>query len=546
MPISKIKSNAINDDAITTAKLVDNAVTLGKTNNLFVNTEISGTEAARMPVGTTAQRANAHVGDLRHNTNLGILEQYTTDGWQGIASSPTVISVSPNNIEESDSTQTVVITGQNFDVNATAVLIGSGGNITPTTSTRNSSSQITIVYSGSDVITSNTGPYDVKVTNGTGLAGTLDDAITLDAAPNWTTAAGNIATVTEDTAMSTATVAATDPEGGSVTYSVTSGSLPSGLSLNASNGQITGTPNVNDTVTSATVTHNFSITANDGTGNTTARAFNIIRNQKVGYASAHPATTIASMYAQNMANGMVWIQNSNLNSGNPFQMRYASHDGRGWLETLWSSDSGNGTPWTHWLNKGGSNYTRPQMYAYNQSSYGLNYSSGDSSFTKLHNSMGLVDFAVTSKSAVAGNGLTATGANQNSAYPLIASNHLSGSQSSACRLALTAYFGGYGEGFSSGSGAGDHNAVWQPSAGGPYEIHLSYRDGNQTLGEWHIADGFTSAGTTYAPNVGYRNDTGGAYDGANVGSWASSNTTKSSTYTIDSSNVLSCWVSDAL
>ena len=43
MPISKIKSNAINDDAITTAKLVDNAVTLGKTNNLFVNTEISGT-----------------------------------------------------------------------------------------------------------------------------------------------------------------------------------------------------------------------------------------------------------------------------------------------------------------------------------------------------------------------------------------------------------------------------------------------------------------------------------------------------------------------
>ena len=60
MPISKIKSNAINDGAITIAK----------TNNLFVNTEITGTEAARMPVGTTAQRANAQVGDLRHNSNL--------------------------------------------------------------------------------------------------------------------------------------------------------------------------------------------------------------------------------------------------------------------------------------------------------------------------------------------------------------------------------------------------------------------------------------------------------------------------------------------
>jgi len=46
MPISKIKGNAINDGAIT----------LAKTDSLFVNTEISGTEAARMPVGTTAQR----------------------------------------------------------------------------------------------------------------------------------------------------------------------------------------------------------------------------------------------------------------------------------------------------------------------------------------------------------------------------------------------------------------------------------------------------------------------------------------------------------
>ena len=544
MPISKIKTHGLDADSVTSQEIAENAV---DPQALADNIEIAGTEAARMPVGTTAQRANAQVGDLRHNTNLGILEQYTTDGWQGIASSPAVTSVSPNNIDESDDPQTIVITGSNFDATATAILIGSGGNITPTTSTRNTSSQITIVYSGSDVITSDTGPYDVKVTNGTGLAGTLDDIITYDDAPNWTTAAGNIATVTEDTAMSTATVAATDPEGGSVTYSVTSGSLPTGLSLNASNGQITGTPNVNDAVTSATVTHNFSITANDGTGNTTARAFNIIRNQKVGYASVLPATTIASMYAQNMANGMVWIQNSNLNSGSPFQMRYASYDGRGWLETLWSSDSGHGTPWDHWLNKGGTNYTRPQMYPYNQSNHGLNYSSGTSSFTKLHNSMGLVDMAVTSKSSRSRNGVTATGANQNSAYPLIASNDLSGSESGACRLALTAYFGGYGEGFSSGSGSGDHNAVWQPSGnGGPYEIHLSYRDGSQTLGEWHIADGFTSAGTTYAPNVGYRNDTGGSYDGAVVGSWASSNTTKASTYLIDSSNVLSVWVSDAL
>ena len=288
MPISRIKSNAINDGAITIAK----------TNNLFVNTEITGTEAARMPVGTTAQRANAQVGDLRHNSTLGILEQYTTDGWQGIASSPTVSSISPNNIEESDSTQTIVITGQNFDSGATALLIGSGGNITPTTSTRNTSSQITIVYSGSDAITTDTGPYDVKVTNSTGLAGTLDDALTLDDAPNWSTAAGSLGTVIEDIAMSTLTVAATDPEGASVTYSVTSGALPSGTSLGSSNGQITGTPNVgNSGYSSSGVTHNFTVTANDGTGNTTPRAFSILRKWQDGSTSAQAVSSLTALDA---------------------------------------------------------------------------------------------------------------------------------------------------------------------------------------------------------------------------------------------------------
>ena len=288
MPISRIKSNAINDGAITIAK----------TNNLFVNTEITGTEAARMPVGTTGQRANAQVGDLRHNTTLGILEQYTTDGWQGIASSPTVTSVSPNNIEESDSTQTIVITGQNFDSGATAVLVGSGGNITPTTSTRNSSSQITIVYSGSDVITTDAGPYDIKVTNSTGLVGTLDDSLTLDDAPNWTTAAGSVGTVIEDIAMSTVTVAATDPEGGSVTYSITSGALPSGLSFGTSNGQITGTPNAGTSgYSSSGVAHNFTVTANDGTGNTTPRAFSILRKWSDGSTSAQAVNSLVELDA---------------------------------------------------------------------------------------------------------------------------------------------------------------------------------------------------------------------------------------------------------
>ena len=97
MPISKIKRTAINDDgitsskildgtiatadiadgAITTAKIADSAVTSVKTSNLFTNTEIAGTEAARMPNGTTAQRANAQSGDIRFNSTLALMEYYT-------------------------------------------------------------------------------------------------------------------------------------------------------------------------------------------------------------------------------------------------------------------------------------------------------------------------------------------------------------------------------------------------------------------------------------------------------------------------------------
>jgi len=260
-----------------------------------------------------------------------------------------------------------------------------------------------------------------------------------------------------------------------------------------------------------------------------------------------PFTSIANAFAAGVSNGLLYFQNDNVNSGNAFQLRYASYGGRGWVETLWSSDSDKDTPWDNWLD---TSLTRPVMQNYNNSSGGLNYSSGDSSFVKLHSSFNLVDFAVTSKSSVTGNGLTATGANQGGVLPLVASDDLDGSGAAGCRLALAAYFGGYGEGFSvGGSSNNDYVATWSKTGSnnitGPFEIHLAYRSGAQSNDEWHICDGNTSVGTTYAPNIGYR-DEAADYGEANVGSWSTSSAGKGSTYTIDSSNVLSCWVTDSL
>lgn len=288
----------------------------------FENIVDTGTEATKVAAGTTAQRPSSpQVGDIRYNSDIGKNEAYDADGWTAIAPPPVVTSVSPTSINESDTTQTIIITGQKFDANATALMIDSNGtNITPTTSTRNSSSQITIVYSGGDVVTNTNEPYDVKVVNGTGLSAVLEDAISLNETPDWSTTSGTVATVIEDVAMSSVQLSATDPEGTSVSYSVTSGALPTGLSLSSS-GLISGTPNVNDTYNASGVTHNFTITATDGSNNA-PRAFSILRKWADGLTSSGAATSAAAIKSivGSPSSGVYWLKSSGINSGTPYQI----------------------------------------------------------------------------------------------------------------------------------------------------------------------------------------------------------------------------------
>jgi len=260
----------------------------------------------------------------------------------------------------------------------------------------------------------------------------------------------------------------------------------------------------------------------------------------------NPYTSVADAYSAGEANGILYFQNANVNSGNPFPLRYASYDSRGWVEVLYSKDSAITTPWDHWLN---TTPTRPHLQNYNLSNGGPNYSGGDSSVIVLHSSFNFVDVAFTSKSSVTGNGLTATGQNQGGVLPLIASESLAGTGASSARAGLTAYFGQGGQAISFGGSSGnDYTAHWNKSGSnnvsGNFEVHLSYRSGSKTLTEWHICDGNSTQGATYAPNIGYR-DTTNTYAGANVGSWTDNQDAKSNTYLIDAGNVLSVWVSDA-
>ena len=274
MAVSKIKSSSILDNTIVTNDLADNSVTDEKINNSDTF-NLTGTSHLGIPSGTTAQRpSNPNVGYLRFSTTLNQLEQYTSDGWQGISAPPTIISTDVTNLNEGDDPQTIVITGQNFDITASAVLIdNNGATKTPTSSTRNNISQITIVYSGSDVLGESVPhPLTVKVTNGSGLSTELTGQININAKPVWSTNAGTLATVTDRTALSTSATA-TDADDSTLTYSVVSGAIPPGTTLNTGTGAITGTPND----VSASTQSNFTLRVSDDQSNTPVdRAFNII------------------------------------------------------------------------------------------------------------------------------------------------------------------------------------------------------------------------------------------------------------------------------
>ena len=150
--------------------------------------------------------------------------------------------------------QTITITGSGFNSGVKAY-VGS----TICTTTYVSATSLTFVSPANSV-----GSYVVYIYNTDGTNGSSPAGITYSAIPVWVTASGALTGGFTNLSYSTS-VSAT---GDSITYSVTSGSLPTGLSLNSSTGAITGTPTV-------VATSNFTITATDAQNQGVARSFSI-------------------------------------------------------------------------------------------------------------------------------------------------------------------------------------------------------------------------------------------------------------------------------
>ena len=230
----------------------------------------SGTGGIKLPVGNSGARVNT-TGMLRFNSQLELPEYYNGTTYVAIDSPPTISSVSPTEVaSDAGGNETFTITGTRFVSGAVVNFVShTGTEITASTVTVNSSTQITAVIAKSSFVNAQE-PYDVKVTNASGLQALLADQINVDNAPSWTTAAGSLGTIEETATGNHFTVAATDAEGDTVSYSLQSGSL-GGLSLNSSTGVISGDP----TDVNADTTNSFTLRATAGS-KTADRAFSYV------------------------------------------------------------------------------------------------------------------------------------------------------------------------------------------------------------------------------------------------------------------------------
>jgi len=161
--------------------------------------------------------------------------------------------------------QTVIINGSGFATGVSAIV----GGVQIASVTLISSKQISFTTPAKS-----SGSYTLVVYNSSSdAASILVPGLVYSGVPQWTTSAGSIGTVYETTSINTSVVATSDS---AITYTLASGSLPTGSTLYA-NGVITGTAPVD----SGSTTYTFAVTATDAELQDTTRTFTLTVNTDV-------------------------------------------------------------------------------------------------------------------------------------------------------------------------------------------------------------------------------------------------------------------------
>ena len=251
------------------------------------NRRFTGTDSVTISSGTTGERVNG-TAKIRFNSTLNLMEYYDGSNWKSIDSPPSVSGFTIDDIggsavtsgtidNEASGTSTIEVLGSLFDINNGVVSFeGTSETISPVSTTRNSTTKFTVTVTKSSFDTTNA-PYTIKVLNGSGLSGQLTGAISNDSDPPVFTNAADTNFNIFDAGRASVTISASELiqaapiKDSSTAYSVSTGALPSGLTLNGASGVITGNTSAvgSDTVTT------FSITATSPEDGTATRQFTI-------------------------------------------------------------------------------------------------------------------------------------------------------------------------------------------------------------------------------------------------------------------------------
>ena len=139
----------------------------------FENITDTGTEGTRVATGTSGQRGST-AGQLRFNSDIGLAEYYNGSFFKAIDQAPSVTSIDVTEVDsQAGGNSTFVITGTGFVSGAIVTFIGSSGtDFNASTVTVDSNTQITAVAPKSSFLNAQE-PYGIKLTNVSGLSGTL-------------------------------------------------------------------------------------------------------------------------------------------------------------------------------------------------------------------------------------------------------------------------------------------------------------------------------------------------------------------------------------
>ena len=267
----------------------------------------SGTGALIVPSGTTAEQpSTTNVGMIRFNTDNDTLEHYTSSGWKIIVGAPIITSFS--GVINENVSSTLIIHGLYFSSGCIVTIKGAavGGVDRSLVTTFVNSNKVTVNTDASSSNYVSGASYDIKIVSG-GTEFTLTPAGVVDATPTWTTSAGNIGTYYDRTALRgrfltiSYQLSASDSDNDSIIYSLTSGTLPTGVYVSTS-GLISGDP---DEVTSDT-TYPFGISI---ISNSIAveRTFNFVIKRRYGLTSDRVATSVDQFHPSLDSNGLYYM-----------------------------------------------------------------------------------------------------------------------------------------------------------------------------------------------------------------------------------------------